>query len=113
MFDRFSRSCTLVKASASVLKQDKELLLFPLISAAAALLVVACFALPMLGAGGLDGMTRDAEGHIPGATYVLAFLFYFSQYFLIFFFNTPPLRAALIRLHGGEPPFHDRMRVAT
>lgn len=29
MFDRFSRSWTLVKASWSVLQQDKELLVFP------------------------------------------------------------------------------------
>ena len=35
MFERISRSWTLVKASAAVLQQDRKLLLFPLISAVA------------------------------------------------------------------------------
>ena len=41
MFDRLSRSWHLVKASWAVLKQDQQLLVFPLISALAALVVVA------------------------------------------------------------------------
>jgi hypothetical protein len=51
MFDRLSRSWELLKASWSVLQQDKELLVFPLISSIAMLVVVACFALPLLGTG--------------------------------------------------------------
>ena len=47
MFERFSRSWQLVKASGSVLMQDKELLLFPLISSVAAFIVLMCFALPL------------------------------------------------------------------
>ena len=35
MFAKFARSWALVKASAGVLKQDKELLVFPAISAVA------------------------------------------------------------------------------
>ena len=48
MFDKFSRSWTLVKASAAVLRSDKELLVFPVLSGIAALLVVATFVVPML-----------------------------------------------------------------
>jgi hypothetical protein len=113
MFERLSRSWSLVKASASVLNQDKELLLFPLISTVAVIVVAACFALPILGAGALDGLTRDAEGHVPVATYVVAFLFYFSQYFVIFFFNSALVGAAMMRLDGKEPTFSDGMRIAT
>ena len=40
MFEKFSRSWSLVKASAAVLRADKELLLFPILSGVAALLVV-------------------------------------------------------------------------
>ena len=46
MFERFSRSWSLVKASADVLRQDKELLVFPLLSTIAALLVAATFIAP-------------------------------------------------------------------
>lgn len=47
MFDKFSRSWDLVKASASVLRSDKELMLFPILSSLATLLVLATFALPV------------------------------------------------------------------
>ena len=35
MFDKFSRSWELVKASAAVLRSDKELMVFPVVSAVA------------------------------------------------------------------------------
>ena len=44
MFERLSRSWGLVKASGAVLKEDKELLVFPLISSLAMLGVIAAFA---------------------------------------------------------------------
>jgi hypothetical protein len=45
--------------------------------------------------------------------YVLAFLFYLSQYFVIFFFNSALVGAAMIRLEGGDPTVSDGMRIAT
>jgi uncharacterized protein DUF6159 len=113
MFARFSRSWTLVKASASVLKQDKELLVFPLVSAAALLVVMACFALPIFGLGALDGLSGGEDKRIEAATYLVAFLFYFSQYFVIFFFNAALVGAAMIRLDGGDPTVKDGLRIAT
>jgi len=109
VFDRFYRSWDLVKASASVLRQDKELLLFPLISSGALILVALCFLIPAAGLGALDGLERDnlSAGH-----YLLAFLFYFSQYFVIFFFNTALVGAAMIRLEGGDPTVADGLRIA-
>ncbi len=112
MFERLSRSWVLVKASAAVLKQDKELLLFPLISLAALVAVVACFALPIIGLGALDGLSRGANDGVSAGLYVVAFLFYFSQYFVIFFFNAALVGAAMIRLDGGDPTFGDGMRIA-
>jgi hypothetical protein len=113
MFERLSRSWNLVKASASVLQQDKELLLFPLISLAALAVVVACFALPIFGLGALDGLSGGGDNRISAAAYVVAFLFYFSQYFVIFFFNAALVGAAMIRLDGGDPTFSDGMHIAT
>ena len=111
MFQRFSRSWALLKSSAYVLSQDKELLLFPLFSAGALLVVMACFALPVLGLGAFDGL-RGGE-RISTAMYIVAFLFYFSQYFVIFFFNSALVGAAMMRLDGGDPTFKDGMRIAT
>lgn len=113
MFDRLSRSWTLVKASASVLKQDKELLLFPLISMGALILVVASFALPVFGLGMLDSVSGGGDERVSVGLYAVAFLFYFSQYFVIFFFNAALVGAAMIRLDGGDPTFRDGLRIAT
>ncbi|MGZ5112296.1 MAG: DUF6159 family protein [Usitatibacter sp.] len=113
MFARLSRSWGLVKASASVLNQDKELLLFPLISLAALVVVLACFALPVIGLGALDGLSHGSDKRVSAGLYVVGFLFYFSQYFVIFFFNSALVGAAMIRLDGGNPTFGDGMRVAT
>jgi len=113
MFERLSRSWQLVKASGAVLKQDKELLLFPLISSISTLLVLACFAVPVIGLGALDGLTGRGDGFISTAAYLIAFLFYLSQYFVIFFFNAALVGAAMIRLDGGNPTLGDGLRIAS
>ena len=51
MFARLSRSWNLLKASAGILRQDKQLVVFPLVSAAAMLMVFASFAVPVVGLG--------------------------------------------------------------
>ena len=106
MFEKFARSWTLVKASAGVLKQDKELLVFPAISVVATLLVAATFILPMFGM--LDTV---AEREPPPWLYVWGFLFYLTQYFVMFFFNTALVGAAMIRLRGGDPTVADGLRI--
>lgn len=100
MLEKFSRSWALVKASAQVLRSDRELLLFPLISGAATLLVLATFLLPMLALRVFDG------GFGIGAA-ITGFLFYFCQYSVIVFCNCALVGAAMIRLEGGDPTLRD------
>ena len=106
MFDKISRSWHLVKASAGVLRSDKELLLFPVISGIATLLVAATFLVPVLGLRLFEG------GEIGPLGAIVGFLFYLSQYFVIFFFNTALVGAAMIRLEGGDPTVADGLRIA-
>ncbi len=112
MFERLSRSWDLVKASGAVLKQDKELLVFPLISSVAAILVAVCFILPMIGMGALDGLSGGGNAAISIGTYIVAFLFYTTQYFVIFFFNAALVGAAMIRFDGGSPTVKDGLNIA-
>ena len=109
MFDTFRRSWELAKASLSVLRSDKELLVFPLVSFVALVIVTASFAVPWLLAGGLQETERGGPGLL---TYVLAFLFYLVSYTVIFFCNTALVGAALIRLDGGDPTLSDGFRIA-
>lgn len=107
---KFARSWELVKASAAVLRSDKELLVFPLVSAVATTLVALTFILPLVGSGSLHQFHRGEP--LPGPMYIWMFLFYLSQYIVIFFFNTALVGAAMIRLDGGDPTLSDGLRIA-
>lgn len=110
MFDRFSRSWALVKASAAVLRQDKELLVFPLVSSIALAITVASFVVPLFAAGWWSDFAAD---HHPSPALALwAFGFYFVQYTVMFFFNAALVGAAMIRLRGGDPTVADGFRIA-
>ncbi len=110
MAGKFARSWALMKASAAVLRADKELLVFPLVSAIATLVVAASFILPMIGLGMFEHMDRHG-GQSP-MFYLFLFAFYFVQYIVIFFFNTALVGAAMIRLDGGDPTVADGLRIA-
>ena len=105
MFEKLSRSWGLVKASAAVLRSDKELMLFPVISTLATLAVLATFAIPAFA-------WRVFDGGIDAVGVVWAFLFYFCQYSVIIFFNCALVGAAMIRLDGGDPTLSDGLAIA-
>jgi len=111
VFERLSNSWELVKASAAVLRADKELLLFPIISAVLSILVIATFAVPAILAGLFTSGFPAVTG-IPAVGYAAVLLFYVLQYFVIIFCNTALVGAALIRLRGGDPTVADGFRIA-
>lgn len=109
MFDRIAISWELVKASAQVLKADKELIVFPVVSAIGVLLVSLSFALPFFLTGLLDSLLAG-EARVFG--YGVLFLFYLVQYFVVIFANSALVGAAMIRLEGGDPTLADGFRIA-
>ena len=111
MAGSFSNSFALVKASANVLRLDKELMVFPLMSAVATILVSASFVAPIFWAGGPEIFGEGEEASY--LAYALGFLFYLVQYFVIFFFNSALVGAALIRLDGGDPTVSDGLAIAS
>lgn len=106
--DKLDTSWSLVKASAAVLRHDRELLLLPVLSFLASLLVMASFILPMIS---LEPSTSETPGaHV--AFWVLMFLFYLTQYFVIFFFNAALVGAASMRMNGEDPTLSDALSMA-
>ena len=105
MFEKFSRSWALVKTSAAVLRSDKELMLFPVVSTLATLLVLATFIVPAFALR----LFEHGNG-VLGA--IWGFLFYFCQYSVIIFFNCALVGAAMIRLEGGDPTLADGINIA-
>jgi hypothetical protein len=110
MLTRLSRSWELIKASGAVLRQDKELLLFPLFSSIATLVVAATFIVPLILTGTFE---RSIEPGDQTTYMVFLFLFYLVQCSIIFFFNCALVGAAMIRLDGGDPTVRDGLRIAS
>ncbi|MEO8160075.1 MAG: DUF6159 family protein [Arenimonas sp.] len=105
MFQKLSRSWELVKASAAVLRSDKELLVFPMLSGLAAMLLMATFVVPIFAF-----KLFEHGNSVPG--YLLGFTFYFCTYSVAFFFNSALVAAAMIRLNGGDPTVADGFAAA-
>lgn len=110
MAGRFSRSLALAKASWSVVQADKELLLLPLISVAALVVILGSLAVPMVVLGGI--VTGGVPGD-PGLGMMLGLLLlYVLFYFITLFFNTALVGAAMMRMDGGNPTLGDGLRIA-
>ncbi len=107
--DKLRNSWELVKASFRVLSADKELLVFPIVSAMGTLIVTLTFALPMFLSGLMDSLFSEK---IQIAGFVVIFLFYIVQYTVIFFANTALVGAAVVRLRGGNPTVGQGFQIA-
>ncbi len=112
MFERIANSWELVKASVVVLRADKELLVFPILSSIALVLVSIGFVLPLIAAGAFEALLSGGTSLGQVASFLVGFAYYFVQYFVILFANTALVGAALIRLRGGDPTVGDGLRIA-
>jgi hypothetical protein len=107
MFESLSRSWEFAKASYAVLWNRKRLIVFPILSTAALLVVMASFLIPLHGSGTLQAwsetMADEQATHADRVgMYVATFLFYFCNYFVIVFFNSALVACALRDLEGQE-----------
>ena len=109
MLTKLRNSWELVQASAGVLRADPELIVFPLISGAALVVVSASFFVPLFVLGSGFSVPEEGGGVLG---YILLFLFYLVQYTVIFFFNSALVGATMIRLEGGNPTVGDGLRIA-
>jgi ABC-type multidrug transport system fused ATPase/permease subunit len=107
--NKIKRSWELTKASLNVLKHDKELIVFPIISAVMMVVITLTFLIPTLVGNFLDQIINTG---IPFFGYVVLFLFYLVQYFVVYFMSTALVGAAMIRLRGGNPTLKDGFQIA-
>ncbi len=113
---RFQRSFRLIRASWEVLSSDGDLLILPAISIVATLVLLGGFAAGMMASGVLpDGAQAVPSGETTrwlGQMWPWVFLLYVGQYFIVYFFNTALVGAAIERLDGGEPTVRSALRLA-
>jgi hypothetical protein len=115
MFDKISRSWALAGQCWEVLKQDPALMIFPLLSSIAMLLLLGSFALPVL------ALYHTLEPTvIEGSTshtrrlffYIVMYAFYVVCYAVMMFFNSALISVALKRLDGDTASVGDGLRMA-
>ena len=94
---KLSNSWRIMKASATVLRLDPELLVFPFLSGLAAILVTATFIVPFAFIGEGFGALENLDENVGYLGYVVGFLYYMVLYSLIFFFNTALVGATMTK----------------
>ncbi|MDD1724976.1 MAG: DUF6159 family protein [Methanospirillum sp.] len=108
MFESVGRSMALIRESWEVLKKDKEILLFPVLSGIICIIIAASFLIPAV----LMGIGFDTKHQTTPLVYAGIFLFYLVTYFVVIFFNAGLVACAHIRLTGGDPRFSDGITAA-
>lgn len=117
MFASFSTSWEMIRQSFAVLRRQKTLVLFPILSSLACLVVLVSFLAPIfLIPDALQFFTNEANRQ-PGLAerlvgFALLFAFYFVNYLVIVFFNTALASCAVIHFKGGEPTLADGLSAA-
>ena len=101
---RFGNSWELMKISLGVIRQDKEILLFPLLSGIAMVVIFVSFMLGIF----FTGLFVSSGALV----FVLFVILYLVLYFVGIYFNTAIIGCATIRLQGGDPTVKDGFRTA-
>lgn len=100
---RLSSSLALFKSSWSVLRQDRELLVLPVLSGLASLITVGLFAYPVWASMETSGELTSSSVETSPITFVLVAFAYFILAFVTIFFNAALVHAANERMSGGDP----------
>src|SRR5262245_30938436 len=108
MFERFTRSFQLARASWGVLRSNKRLTIFPILSGLASVVVILGFVLPLFAAR--EELAQMTE--MPWWGYVILFAYYACNYFVIIFFNAALVSCALMKFNGQEPTVGDGLAAA-
>src|SRR5450755_2826959 len=109
MWERFQRSWDLVNACMGILQEDKSLLLFPLMSGIAMLVILVSFAVPVYP---LVHAISRSEHSLNALSYVGLFVFYWVQFTIVTFFNAALVEVAMDRLDGREATTGEGLRRA-
>lgn len=115
VFDKISRSWSLAGQCWEVLKEDPKLLVFPLLSSVALLVLLGSFALPVFALfHGLQPSMADAgTAHTSRLLfYITTYAFYVVSYTVMMFFNSALISVAMKRLDGESASISEGFQAA-
>lgn len=99
-FDRLSNGWRISMNSFKVLKENKQLVIFPILSGISMLFVIASFFVGVLAFAGWDIDNISESGNV--SYYIYLLLFYIINYFIVIFFNTALIHCSRLYFHGEE-----------
>jgi len=104
------RTWQLFKQSFNVLSEEPSLVVFPILTAISALLLMAAFFVPLYRLGSFQAMAhRTARWD----DYLPLFSWYYANTFVVVFFNSALTACVNMRLSGGDPTLGDGIRAAS
>jgi hypothetical protein len=109
-FTRMSNGWQLALNSFAVLKANRQLIIFPILSAIAMLLVIGSFVIAMFASAGWEAESLRQQSAV--ANYTILFLYYLVNYFVVVFFNTALVHCTHLYFNGEEPTVAKGLRFA-
>ena len=107
-FDRLSNGWTLAMNSFKVLKENKQLIIFPVLSGISLVLIMGSFVLIFWGVNGWSDENVEDPGTI--GNYLYLFLFYLVNYFIVVFFNMSLIHCTRLYFRGEEVSINAGLR---
>lgn len=110
LLTRMSNGWQLALDSFAVLKENRQLILFPILSGISMLLVVSSFVVILFSASGWDMEALRDQSTV--TNYIFLFGYYLVNYFIIVFFNTALIHCTHLYFNGERPTVAQGLRFA-
>ena len=107
MFERLQRSWEVTKTTFAVMKQDREMMLFPVLSAITSFVFIAA----LIGPGIYFAITGQTL-NLTLVYWAILFVIYFGLAAIATFFNVATVYTAATRMGGGEATLKDSLAFA-
>jgi hypothetical protein len=110
---RLSNGWTLTKTSLKIIKENKTLLFFPILSTTSLILILVSFFYGLFSFGGESFWEALANEQVSEAMlYLIVFAFYLINYFIIIFFNAALIHCAIKILNDEKTSLGDGINFA-
>ncbi len=108
LFARLSNGWNICLNSFTILRENKRLVLFPILSGISLILVMGSFITATLAAAGWDPGNITYNSRF--ANYALLFGYYLVNYFIVVFFNTALMYCTRAYFNGGQVSVREGLR---
>ena len=100
VFTRLSNGWDISMNSFKVMKENKKLIIFPILSGISMLLIIGSFVVTLFAKAGWDVENIRDQSNVEH--YITLFIFYVANYFVVVFFNTALVHCTRLYFEGEE-----------